>query len=80
MSNRVRVNLFNSITFRDKNRKLTNEKQKTNSSIDDVTEREEDAYVIVSKLKNANDNPVGCKLRTGCLYLVPGMTLKLGRI
>lgn len=69
----MRLNLYSPTSLKGKDRKRCSEKQKTNESAESIAEREEEPYVIVSKLKMQNSAPNGCKL-------LPGMIIKLGRI
>lgn len=60
--------------YKDKTKDISNEKEKTNSSVDSIGQKEEEPYCIVSRSSMSNNNTQGGH------PLKPGMTLKLGRI
>ena len=67
--------------YKDKAKDTTNEKEKTNSSVDSIGQKEEEPYCIVSRSSMSNNNTQGGHpLSTNFTILEPGMTLKLGRI
>ncbi len=58
---KVKINVLNVSTYKDKSKTTNTEKQKTNESVDSINQKEEDPYFIVGRDKTTHDN-LGCKL------------------
>ena len=52
----------------------------TNESISSYFNQEEETYLVVRKIKDINNEQKGYKLGNHPLMLVPGQTIKLGRV
>lgn len=57
----VKFSIISPSVYKDRT-KESNEKQKTNESVDSINEKEEDPYYIVSKNMNQNNFQTGYKL------------------
>lgn len=58
----VKFSIISPSVYKDRTKEASNEKQRTNESVDSINEKEEDPYYIVSKNMNQNNFQAGYKL------------------